>query len=50
MEKNRLKEFAIKVGWDFLEVLMVVGFGIISFPFILKFMWWFASLFGYSLI
>lgn len=45
-----MKQFMVKLGWDFLEVLMIVGFGILMFPLMIKAMWWVASLFGYDLV
>lgn len=45
-----MKEFAIKVGKDILELIIILIFGIIMFPLMLKAMDWFAGLFSYTLI
>lgn len=48
MEENKLKQFAIKLGWDILEISILVILGIVSFPLVMKGFEWFAGLWGYT--
>ncbi|GKZ02637.1 hypothetical protein ANS017_13190 [Paraclostridium bifermentans] len=43
-----MKEFAIKVGKDLLEGAILILFGIMMFPWVLKFMEYILSLYGYT--
>ncbi|WP_270505836.1 hypothetical protein [Paraclostridium sordellii] len=41
-------EMAIRIGKDLLEGAIIIGFGIMMFPLILKAMEWVLSLYGYT--
>lgn len=45
-----MKEFVTKLKWDLLEAVLILGFGVLMFPLMIKAMWWLASLFGYDLV